>query len=100
MEHEKFDMEKLKNLILYICLKAGAGKLNKTKLFKALWFSDSFFYVNTGEPITGESYVRGHFGPIPSNAEDAIRELEEEGKLVETPGEYMNGGYKYLQQHH
>ena len=77
-----FDREKFKTLVQYICYRCENPQLlGKTKLNKILWFSDMLHFERTGEPLTGESYVKLTFGPVPTHVDHAIGELQSEGKL-------------------
>jgi len=87
MSMPTLDMEKLKNLIHYICYKtyaAHSANFGKVKLNKILWFSDAIFYMNHRRPITGETYVKGQYGPMSQNILDALRELAHEMKVLES----------------
>ena len=75
--------EKLKALIHYIAWRSSdPQKLGATKLNKILWFADMEHFVQTGQPLTGETYVKRQFGPAPQHVVELIEELEREGKLV------------------
>ena len=74
---------KLKELILLICRECrDPEKLGAVKLQKILWYSDGRSFTMTGEPITGETYIKGQYGPISPASNALMRELESEGKLV------------------
>lgn len=61
-----FDKEKFTALILYVIWKAGDSPgFGATKLNKVLWFSDARSYMLHGKPITGATYIREKFGPVP-----------------------------------
>ena len=77
-----FDRSRFKSLVHYICTKCpDPTKLGATKLNKILWFSDTLFYLNHGRPITGETYVKRNYGPVPQNILSVLAELEAEGAL-------------------
>jgi len=82
------NMDKLKNLIHYICYKADSKNLGKTKLNKVLWFSDAMFYLYNSHPITGETYVKGRHGPVSKNIDAALRKLAKEKKVLESNAYY------------
>jgi hypothetical protein len=84
---EQFDREKFKALVLYIIWRTGdARDFGATKLNKVLWFSDARSFEAYGKSITGETYVRQKFGPVPRHILTIIEELQNEG-LVETSTE-------------
>jgi hypothetical protein len=87
----QFDQEKFKSLVHYVIWKAGKHDwFGATKLNKVLWFADARQYALTGRPITGETYIRGEFGPVPRHINRVRKELEaadtirvtQEGKLT------------------
>ncbi len=76
-----FEPEKFKALVHYVCFKCDRMDLGATKLNKTLWFSDVWFYLNHGRPITGETYVKQKFGPVSSRIEMVIDELRRNGLI-------------------
>lgn len=80
-----FDKTKFKRLVHYIAWKAGTHDwFGAVKLNKVLWFADARVYMLTGNSITGESYTRGPFGPMPRHIESAENELIREGAIKVT----------------
>jgi hypothetical protein len=80
----EFDREKLKRLVHYVAWNAGKRPgFGATKLYKVLWYADARTYLLTGTPITGASYIREKFGPMPSAKQfmPVRDELVREGKL-------------------
>lgn len=78
-----FDREKFKALVLYIVWRAGEQSgFGSTKLNKALWFSDARANEALGKPITGETYTREKFGPVPRHIVEVLKELEEAGQVM------------------
>jgi hypothetical protein len=74
-----FDRPKFKQLVHYIVWKVGKQDwFGATKLNKVLWFVDARAYALTGRPITGETYTRGQFGPVPAHILPVRSELERE----------------------
>lgn len=49
--------------------------LGATKLNKVLWFSDVIAYQTAGTSITGETYVKRQFGPVPRRIQYVLRQL-------------------------
>src|SRR6266436_422053 len=78
----EINREKFKSLVHYICWRCSdPTKLGAVKLNKALWRADFRAYLELGEPVTGETYVKRQYGPVPSDILQALRELKDEGKL-------------------
>lgn len=78
----QYDAEKLKRLFHYVAWKAGKRDwFGATKLYKVLWFADARRYAVSGEPITGETYIREKHGPIPKHAMQVRAELVAAGAI-------------------
>ncbi len=75
--------EKFKTLVHYICERAeDPGCLGAIKLNKVLWYSDSIQYMLAGRSITGETYVKRQYGPVPRDIIRALNELVAEKKVA------------------
>jgi len=73
---------KFKSLVHYVCDKCNDNdSLGAIKLNKILWLSDVLTYINEGQPITSERYVKRQFGPVPAHILKALDELQSEGVL-------------------
>ena len=57
-------------------------RLGAIRLNKILWFADSISYRLHGVPITGESYVKRQYGPVPKTILATLDQLQAEGKIV------------------
>jgi len=83
--------DKLAQLMHYIIWKCtDPTMLGAIKLNKILWYSDMFTYMETGRSITGITYIKRQFGPVP-NSENFIKargRLQNEGKIAVTEGMY------------
>lgn len=78
----QFDHDKFKALLHYVVWKAGdKDGFGATKLYKVLWFSDARAYMLQGEPISGETYLREKFGPLPAHGQSVIKELADDGVI-------------------
>jgi hypothetical protein len=80
--------------------KAGHRKgFGATKLNKVLWYADARAYVLTGRPITGATYIREKYGPVPRPGMPAREELAREGKIRIIPArnEYDNTQFRALE---
>ena len=61
------NMEKLRELILYICRASESDEaFGKVKLNKLLFFSDFSAYVDLGQSITRQDYKKLKQGPVPN----------------------------------
>lgn len=78
----RFDRKKFKALVHYIIWRAGdIPGFGATKLNKVLWFADAGMYVLRGKPITGATYIRERWGPVPKPMMPIRGELEQEGAI-------------------
>jgi transcriptional regulator with XRE-family HTH domain len=75
-------VNKFKNILLYI-LEHCAGKSNvgETVLYKLLYFSDFNYYELYEEHLTGATYRKLPFGPVPQNLDTIIGQMIEKGQL-------------------
>ena len=76
--------EKYKEMILAYIRKGSFtdGKILKTKLAKMLYLADFAWFYNCLESMSGMSYRRIKYGPVPDMYFRAIDELEETGKIT------------------
>ena len=92
-----FDQDKFKALVLYAIWRTGdVRSFGVTKLNKVLWFADARAFEALGKSITGESYVRRKFGPVPSHIKETLDALVADG-LIECSSEPVAG---YEAQHY
>ncbi len=76
---KEYDLEKLKNIILYLTWYLG-GVL-KTKLNKLLWYCDFLHFKETSVSITGAQYIRLIYGQVPDNYDLITDIMQREGSL-------------------
>jgi hypothetical protein len=77
-----FDKPKFRRLVHYIAWKAGRRDwFGAVKLNKVLWFAEARLHMLTGHGITGESYTRGQFGPVPRHIEAIKKEMVRDGAI-------------------
>ncbi|MBV8565864.1 MAG: SocA family protein [Methylobacteriaceae bacterium] len=91
----QFDRPKLKNAILYSCLKCGPSALGAVKLHKLLYYSDMLHYAEHGRPLIGATYRKRPFGPTCDQLPAALRDLSENHELKAEEVDYF--GYKKKQ---
>lgn len=89
-----FNADKLENVLLYI-LERCAGKPNagETVIYKLLYFSDFNYYELYEEHLTGASYKKFPFGPVPLKLDKVISKMIERNRLKRIKVEY----HDYLQ---
>ena len=78
----EFDEQKFKALVLYVIWRTGDVRdFGATKLNKVLWFSDARSFEALGQSITGETYIRQKFGPVPRHIVPTLEDLQNEGAV-------------------
>ncbi len=82
-------INKFKNVLLYI-LERCAGKPNvgETVLYKLLYFSDFNYYELYEEHLTGATYRKLPYGPVPKNLDTIINQMLDKGQLKRIKTEY------------
>ena len=83
-------VNKFKNVLLYI-LERCAGKPNvgETVLYKLLYFSDFNYYELYEEQLTGASYRKLPYGPVPQKLDAIINQMIDNGQLQRVKTEYF-----------
>ena len=75
--------DKLRELILYICVACDADPyFGSTKLNKLLFFSDFAFFGATGRPISGAEYQKLENGPAPRIMKPLLDDMQERRELA------------------
>ncbi len=88
--YTELSLDKIKNLIL-ILSKSG---ILKTKLLKEMFYVDFISYKERGCSITGLAYTKYPYGPVPSNFENILNNLEKQ-KYINYKIIYNDKGYEY-----
>lgn len=86
--HYSFDVprgkQRFRELIIYVCYKCAHDPgFGATKLNKILYHSDFRAFEKFGVPLTGMAYHKLRYGPAPKALLPVVRELAQEGALVE-----------------
>jgi transcriptional regulator with XRE-family HTH domain len=81
------NLSKFKNVLLYILEKcAGKPNVGETVLYKLLYFSDFNYYEIYEEHLSGATYRKLPYGPVPQKINTIIKQMIDEGsvQLVKT----------------
>jgi len=79
---QQFNKDKFKTLVLYVIWRTGELRdFGSTKLNKVLWFSDARAFEAFGKAVTGETYIREKFGPVPQHILPTLEELHSDGLI-------------------
>ena len=77
-----FNAEKFGRAVHYVIWKAGNRPgFGATKLNKVLWFADARVYVLHHRHMTGETYVKDKFGPVPKHIKPTQARLQKIGAI-------------------
>ena len=68
---DKYDVDKLKAVTLYILKKCGAT--DYIHLFKILYFAEREHYADYGKRITKDTFIAMEHGPVPSFLYNALK---------------------------
>lgn len=84
-------VDKFKNVLLYI-LERCAGKPNvgETVLYKLLYFIDFNYYEIYEEQLTGATYKKLPYGPVPQKLDTIINQMIDQNQLQRMKTEYYN----------
>lgn len=87
----KIKVEKFKQVLLYI-LEQCSGKPNigTTVLYKLLYFADFNYYETYEEQMTGATYKKLQYGPIPIEFLSLVSAMEKEGEIKKINSEYRH----------
>ena len=90
-EVPKENLEKFKQVLLYIVSKVGSRpNIGQTAIYKLLYFIDFDYYEKYQKYLIGATYVKNTHGPSPVSFTKISHELENQGKLVEVNSKYFN----------
>lgn len=91
----RLNIEKFKNLILYILEKcAGKPNVGETVLYKLLYFSDFNYYEIYEEHLSGATYRKLAKGPVPVDITKILHDMETNNFLKSFTTDYF--GYKQM----
>jgi transcriptional regulator with XRE-family HTH domain len=84
-------VSKFKNVLLYI-LERCAGKPNvgETVLYKLLYFSDFNYYELFEEHLSGATYRKLPYGPVPQKLDTILGQMMENGMIQRIKTEYYS----------
>ncbi|MGB1017439.1 MAG: type II toxin-antitoxin system antitoxin SocA domain-containing protein [Chitinophagales bacterium] len=87
----KLQIPKFKNILLYILEKcAGKSNIGETLLYKLLYFSDFNYYELYEEHLSGATYKKLPFGPVPQKLDKVIANMIQDKQLQRVKTLYHN----------
>lgn len=85
---ERFDRDRFRALVHYICwICEDPRTLGTHRLNLVLWYSDRSAYLESGQPITGATYIRQQSGPQARPLQPMLAELEKDGVIARRPAD-------------
>ena len=75
------DLDKLKNIMVYLMERMNNVPMGKTKLMKLLYYIDFDHMEQHGVPVTGSTYRKLPHGPVPVEAMNLWDQMEAEGSI-------------------
>lgn len=88
-------VEKFKEVLLYILEKIGARpNIGEAVICKLMYFIDFDYYEKYEEQLMGAVYIKNHFGPTPAAFPKIIKEMEQNGELVQITQKYFQHDQK------
>lgn len=84
------------NPILYI-LNRVEKPLNKYNILKILYFADQYGLVKYNQKITGDWYVKQHYGPVAYHSYDILKAVEGRNDFIDR--EYVSQFIRKIGQH-
>ena len=94
LETPSLEVNKLQNVLLYLLEKcAGKPNVGETVLYKLLYFSDFNYYELYEEHLTGATYRKLPFGPVPQKLNTLITQMLDANQLKRIKTNY----HGYLQ---
>ncbi|MGK0554628.1 DUF4065 domain-containing protein [Macrococcus capreoli] len=90
--YHKFDIRKFEDVISFFY--KHIPMISKTKLNKLLFYSDFIYFNQYVRSITGTTYIKNHYGPVPYRSELLYGLLAEEEIIQWKP--FINGAGEYL----
>lgn len=87
---------KFKDLVHYIVHSCEPSQLGAIRLYKALWYIDVLTYQASGESVTGDTYQKRRFGPVPKSIRPILDDLAQDGLIAIQPAQYEYDTTKYF----
>ncbi|MEZ5070087.1 MAG: DUF4065 domain-containing protein [Bacteroidales bacterium] len=87
--HPDLRLGKTRNILLYVMERCG-GKPNvgETVLYKLLYFADFNYYERYEDHLTGATYRKLSFGPVPQQIDQLLQTMEAQGLLKRIKTKY------------
>ena len=87
---------KFKDLVHYIVHNCDPSELGAIRLNKALWYIDVLTYQASGASVTGDTYQKRQFGPVPKRILPVLDDLAQDERIAIQPAQYEYDTTKYF----
>lgn len=85
------NVEKFKNILLYITQKIGAlPNVGQTVIYKILYFCDFDYYEKFEKQLIGARYIRNHYGPTPVEFTAIVKDMIANGQMEVLKSKYFD----------
>ena len=86
----KRNIEKFKEVLLYILQKVGAKpNIGETAIYKLLYFIDFDFYEKYEEQLMGVTYIKNKYGPTPVEFKEIVKDMEKKREIEKVKSKYF-----------
>lgn len=87
----KKNLEKFKQVLLYILCKVGAKpNIGETVIYKLLYFIDFDYYEKYEEQLIGATYIKNTYGPTPIEFQKIVSEMVENEEITILKDKYFD----------
>ncbi len=88
-------VEKFKEVLLYILEQIGARpNIGEAVVCKLMYFIDFDYYEKFEEQLIGAKYIKNHFGPTPLAFPAIVKQMEDNGDLIQVTKKYFQHDQK------
>ncbi len=88
-------VEKFKEVLLYILERIGARpNIGEAVVCKLMYFIDFDYYEKFEEQLIGAKYIKNYFGPTPVAFPEIVKEMEQNGDLIQVTKKYFQHDQK------
>lgn len=85
------DLEKFKEVLLYILNKVGSKpNVGETVIYKLLFFIDFDYYELYEEQLIGATYIKNNYGPTPVEFKKIVEEMIKKEEIIRVDSKYFD----------
>lgn len=96
-ERLRFDRTKFRALVHYVCWVCEDPRLlGPVKLGRLLWYAERNEYIDSGQQLSGATFVKRSYGPAPRALDAVLRELEKDRVIATRSRDRDSEGTQYF----